>query len=135
MPSKNVVTAPTATLRPPTPSQRTCAHVVLWTRKHRRLPLVKICKSVKIFLIAKRIAAGPLMDLAAALLDALELHYDLFLDENELAMAPQINRFEDDTVSGAHDDSAPQTKDAELEAAIEDVPRRSLARRRHIRAI
>jgi len=73
------------------------------------------------FLIAKRIAAGPLMDLAAALLDALEMHYDLFLDENELAMAPQINRFEDDAVSTAHDGGLALPKDAELEAAIEDV--------------
>nr|MCH9765503.1 hypothetical protein [Alphaproteobacteria bacterium] len=44
------------------------------------------------FLIAKRIAVGPLMDLAATLLDALELHYDLFLDEDEMALPPLINR-------------------------------------------
>ncbi len=77
------------------------------------------------FLIAKRIAAGPLMDLGAALLDALELHYDLFLDENELAMAPQINRFEDDPAHEAHDSAVEgrvsEHKDPELEAAIGKV--------------
>ena len=55
------------------------------------------------FLIAKRIAAGPLMDLAATLLDTLELHYDLFLDDNELALPPQVNRFEDEPTSQSAD--------------------------------
>lgn len=73
------------------------------------------------FLIAKRIAAGPLMDLAAALLDSLELHYDLFLDEDELALPPQINRF--DTGDAADEINPPETKsdDSNLGAVIEDV--------------
>jgi hypothetical protein len=33
------------------------------------------------FLVAKRITLGPLMDMAAAFLDALDTHYDLFLEE------------------------------------------------------
>lgn len=44
------------------------------------------------FLIAKRIAIGPLMDLAATFLDSLETHYDLFLDEDELPMPPLVDR-------------------------------------------
>jgi len=35
------------------------------------------------FLIAKRIALGPLLDMAAAFLDALEAHYELFADDDE----------------------------------------------------
>lgn len=59
------------------------------------------------FLIAKRIAAGPLMDLSATLLDALELHYDLFLDDNEMALPPQVNRFDDTAASETADDPDP----------------------------
>lgn len=33
------------------------------------------------FLVAKRAALGPLMDMAAAFLDALEAHYDLFVED------------------------------------------------------
>ena len=33
------------------------------------------------FLVAKRITLGPLMDMAAAFLDALETHYELFIEE------------------------------------------------------
>ena len=33
------------------------------------------------FLVAKRIALGPLLDMSAAFLDALETHYELFLEE------------------------------------------------------
>ena len=33
------------------------------------------------FLVAKRITLGPLMDMSAAFLDALETHYDLFIEE------------------------------------------------------
>jgi hypothetical protein len=33
------------------------------------------------FLVAKRLALGPLMDMAAAFLDALDTHYDLFIEE------------------------------------------------------
>lgn len=72
------------------------------------------------FLIAKRIAAGPLMDLAASLLDALELHYDLFLDENELAMTPLVNRFED-TPDDTQSESIPRGD--ELSSLIADVKR------------
>ncbi|MGQ0456849.1 MAG: hypothetical protein ACT4OU_07290 [Hyphomicrobium sp.] len=35
------------------------------------------------FLVAKRIALGPLLDMAAAFLDALEMHYDVYADEDE----------------------------------------------------
>lgn len=35
------------------------------------------------FMIAKRLALGPLLDMVAAFLDALELHYDLFALEDE----------------------------------------------------
>ncbi len=73
------------------------------------------------FLIAKRIAAGPLMDLAAALLDALELHYDLFLDEDELAMAPQINRFEDNDAVVATQSDVAAERDHVLEATIDEI--------------
>jgi len=73
------------------------------------------------FLIAKRIAAGPLMDLAAALLDALELHFDLFLDEDELAMAPQINRFEDNDTDVTTLADVPAPQNDALVAAINDV--------------
>ena len=59
------------------------------------------------FLIARRIAAGPLMDLSATLLDALELHYDLFLDDNEMALPPQVNRFEEAPQSEAGSDADP----------------------------
>lgn len=73
------------------------------------------------FLIAKRIAAGPLMDLAAALLDALELHYDLFLDEDELAMAPQINRFDHDDAFAVPTSEVIADVDTTLDAAINEV--------------
>lgn len=76
------------------------------------------------FLIAKRIAAGSLMDLAATLLDALELHYDLFLDEDELAMTPQVDRFEDlDATEEATESAsnAPAPVNDELQAAINEV--------------
>jgi hypothetical protein len=33
------------------------------------------------FLVAKRLALGPLLDMVAAFLDALEIHYDLFVAE------------------------------------------------------
>lgn len=39
------------------------------------------------FLVAKRLALGPLMDMAAAFLDALEAHYELFAGESEAADA------------------------------------------------
>ena len=39
------------------------------------------------FLVAKRITLGPLMDMAAAFLDALETHYELFVEE-ELEAKP-----------------------------------------------
>ncbi|MCB1485665.1 MAG: hypothetical protein KDJ17_12310, partial [Hyphomicrobiaceae bacterium] len=40
------------------------------------------------FLVARKAALGPLMDMAAAFLDALEAHYDLFVaDEAEKAQA------------------------------------------------
>jgi hypothetical protein len=35
------------------------------------------------FLVAARLALGPLMDLASAFLDALDAHYDLFVEEPE----------------------------------------------------
>ncbi len=34
------------------------------------------------FLVAKRLALGPLLDMAAAFLDALDLHYDLFVADD-----------------------------------------------------
>ncbi len=34
------------------------------------------------FLVAKRLALGPMLDMAAAFLDALDLHYDLFVEED-----------------------------------------------------
>jgi hypothetical protein len=34
-----------------------------------------------VFMVAKRMALGPLMDMAGAFLDALDAHYDLFLEE------------------------------------------------------
>ena len=40
------------------------------------------------FLVAKRIALGPLLDMSAAFLDALETHYELFLEEPEELAAP-----------------------------------------------
>ena len=40
------------------------------------------------FLVAKRIALGPLLDMSAAFLDALETHYELFLEEPEKLAAP-----------------------------------------------
>lgn len=47
-------------------------------------PFVRQAVSLTIddsFLVAKRIALGPLLDMSAAFLDALETHYELFLDE------------------------------------------------------
>lgn len=73
------------------------------------------------FLIAKRIAAGALMDLAATFLDALELHYDLFLDENEEPMTPQINRFEDVEEPEALADAPAGSEPDDIGAFIEDV--------------
>lgn len=80
------------------------------------------------FLIAKRIATGPLMDLAAALLDALELHYDLFLDDDELSMPPQVDRADaiDDRDDSTSVDAGPAD---DLSAAIDDV-RQEAARQR-----
>ena len=40
------------------------------------------------FLVAKRIALGPLLDMSAAFLDALETHYELFLEEPEELSPP-----------------------------------------------
>ena len=45
------------------------------------------------FLVAKRIALGPLLDMSAAFLDALETHYELFLDEvQELPKKIEVRR-------------------------------------------
>lgn len=40
------------------------------------------------FLIAKRLALGPLMDMAAAFLDALDAHYDLFVEDEPETTEP-----------------------------------------------
>lgn len=40
------------------------------------------------FLIAKRLALGPLMDMAAAFLDALDAHYDLFVEDDYDTLDP-----------------------------------------------
>jgi hypothetical protein len=49
-----------------------------------------------LFLVAKRMALGPLMDMAGAYLDALDAHYDLFLEYpvDELATASPAARAE-----------------------------------------
>lgn len=39
------------------------------------------------FLVARRAALGPLMDMAAAFLDALETHYDVFLEDEDSRQA------------------------------------------------
>ena len=44
------------------------------------------------FLVAKRITLGPLMDMSAAFLDALETHYELFVEEEPEAKAPSRPR-------------------------------------------
>ena len=46
------------------------------------------------FLIAKRLALGPLMDMAAAFLDALDAHYELFVEDDydTLEPAPRVSR-------------------------------------------
>ena len=48
-------------------------------------PDVRVASELTIddnFLVAKRIALGPLLDMAAAFLDALDAQYDLFLEDN-----------------------------------------------------
>jgi hypothetical protein len=47
------------------------------------------------FLVAKRAALGPLMDMAAAFLDALEAHYDLFGEHKPAEAAPEIDTAND----------------------------------------
>jgi len=47
-------------------------------------PTVRVASDLTIddnFLVAKRIALGPLLDMAAAFLDALDVQYDLFVEE------------------------------------------------------
>ncbi|MFN0218926.1 MAG: hypothetical protein ACKVP4_08955 [Hyphomicrobium sp.] len=44
------------------------------------------------FLVARRIALGPLMDMAAAFLDALEAHYDVFAEDEDEDEPPKKRR-------------------------------------------
>jgi hypothetical protein len=41
------------------------------------------------FLVAKRMALGPLLDMAAAFLDVLDLQYDLFVEDEAVAAKPR----------------------------------------------
>lgn len=49
------------------------------------------------FLIAKRLALGPLMDMAAAFLDALDAHYELFIDVEVEEELPRNSRSKNPT--------------------------------------
>ncbi|MBS0235681.1 MAG: hypothetical protein JSR99_19610 [Proteobacteria bacterium] len=52
------------------------------------------------FLVAKRMALGPLLDMAAAFLDALDVQYELFVEEGPaLAKAPMLELDESERLS------------------------------------
>ena len=42
------------------------------------------------FLVAKRMALGPLLDMAAAFLDALDIQYELFVEDDTVAAKPLL---------------------------------------------
>jgi hypothetical protein len=82
------------------------------------------------FLIAKRIAVGPLMDLAGTFLDSLETHFDLFLDEDELPLPPLVERPDDRVAEADASDATPESPEsaaifaaqmADVRAALAEV--------------